>query len=75
MSEKYIMTDERLRGAIVNMHAHIGRKHRGSPLWSLVGNIFGHGSGVSAQICRQVGLDPYQLCGKAYLEPAKETES
>lgn len=29
-----------------------------APLWSRVGNLFGHGSGYSIAICRKYGFNP-----------------
>lgn len=32
------------------------------PFWSIVGKYTGHGSGYSAQLCKQLGFDPEAPC-------------
>lgn len=59
---------------IANVHAMVSRKYRGVPLWSMVGHIFGHGSGYSIEICISAGLDPHQKVGKA-LKPLPKKEA
>ena len=34
-----------------------------APRWSHVGDVLGHGSGVSAAICTALGVDPHELVG------------
>lgn len=50
------------RKIIINVHAMVNWKplYRGSPLWALVKDITGHGSGNSCEICRSANLDPDQ---------------
>lgn len=42
----------------VYLHMRDQRRWRGSLLWSWVGAVTGHGSGYSAQICKELGWDP-----------------
>jgi len=58
----------RIQGAqarliIKNVHALVRHKFRGASLWSLVGQITGHGSGYSYDICKSANLNPNQCCG------------
>lgn len=48
---------------IKNVHALVRHKFRGASLWSLVGQITGHGSGYSYDICKSANLNPNQCCG------------
>jgi hypothetical protein len=57
------LTGETARVVIVNCHSLLRHKYRRFPLWSLVGDITGHGSGYSIEVCKSAGLDPNQLCG------------
>lgn len=56
------------RVIILNCHSLMRRRFMGSPLWSMVGQITGHGSGYSIQICKTANLDPMQVCGKGMLK-------
>lgn len=53
---------------IINCHAMLRHKFKQVPLWSLVGNITGHGSGNSIEICRSANLDPNQSAGVQQLQ-------
>ena len=66
-SEPLRMRGENARIIIENAHALLRRKFRGSPLWSMVGQLTGHGSGYSHAICESANLDPGQLCSSAPL--------
>ena len=39
-----------------------------APLWSHVGGVLGHGSGVSQAICRVLALDPDRMVGCVYCD-------
>jgi hypothetical protein len=43
-----------------NVHSLLqkNRKYARSPNWALVSDVTGHGSTISAQICREIGWDP-----------------
>lgn len=56
------MSGKNARMIIINCHTYLGRKFKGSPLWSLVSSITGHGSGYSYEICVSANLDPMQPC-------------
>ncbi len=55
------------RIVIINAHALLRHKYRGVPLWCMVSDLTGHGSGYGAQICRSANLDPMQNCGAKQL--------
>lgn len=64
MSEPcFQLSPARLRCTISALNRLLGRKYKGSPLWSLVSDVFGHGSTESTNICRLAGLNPCQPCG------------
>jgi hypothetical protein len=54
-----------LRRAIVRASREFGA----GPMWSHVGSMTGHGSGVATAICVALGLDPDQHAGR---EPGEE---
>lgn len=41
------------------------KKYRGLPLWSFVGELTGHGSGYSRDICMANGWNPVQSADKS----------
>lgn len=55
---------------IQNCHSLLrsGERYRGMSLWSMVGDITGHGSGYSVDICRTANLDPHQPCNVKKLQ-------
>ncbi len=65
------ISGETARIIIKNSHVLLRHKMRRSPLWSMVGQITGHGSGYSWQICESANLDPGQNCGVAHLRDLK----
>ncbi len=52
----------RLTQVIINCHRVLRGKYKSSPLWALVGDVTGHGSQYSREICIQSNLDPDQSC-------------
>lgn len=58
-----LISGEVARIIIVNSYALLRHKFRGTPLWSMVSQITGHGSGYSYIICDSAGLDGGQTCG------------
>jgi hypothetical protein len=62
------ISGENARIVITNCYYYLRTKFKGYPLWSMVGNITGHGSGYSYEICKSANLDPNQLCGKVKLQ-------
>lgn len=62
------MEGQNARAIIKNCHALLRHKFRGSPLWSMVSQITGHGSGYSHEICKSANLNPSQECGRKALE-------
>lgn len=61
------ISGEPARIFIMNSHSMLKQKFANSPLWSLVGQLTGHGSGYSIEICKSANLDPMQMCGRAEL--------
>lgn len=59
---EHVIAGSRLRLLIGNSHRLLRRKYRGSPLWALVSDLTGHGSTISAEICKQAEYDPNQMC-------------
>jgi hypothetical protein len=59
------MSGDEARTIILNCHRLLGKtqRFRGVPLWGLVSQVTGHGSGFSADICVSANLDPQQKCG------------
>jgi hypothetical protein len=57
------ISGETARIIIVNCHALLRHKFRRTPLWSMVSQITGHGSGYSWEICKSANLDGGQNCG------------
>lgn len=55
------------RIVIINAHAMLRRRYKQIPLWCLVSDLTGHGSGFSADVCRSANLDPLQNCGAKQL--------
>jgi len=45
-----------------------GQQFVGLPLWSAVSEFTLHGSTISGELCRQVGLDPGQVVGNGPLK-------
>lgn len=68
----HAITGSRLRVLIINAHRLLGRKYRGSPLWSLVSDLTGHGCTVSTEICQSVNLAPCQPCGGKELRESND---
>lgn len=62
------------RTIIKNCHALLRNKYRGFSLWSMVGDITGHGTGYSIEICRSANLDPHQLCSVEILRDCEATQ-
>jgi hypothetical protein len=57
------LTPERQRCCLVNAINMMTKRHKRSvPLWSLVGEITGHGSGYSILICVANKWNPNQQC-------------
>ena len=52
---------EVLRHVIVSCARPARRPRTGRPRWSVVGQVTGHGSGYSAELCRWAGVDPSEL--------------
>ena len=52
---------------ISNAHRILKHKYKGLPLWVLVRDLWGVGSARAADIAREAGYDPHQVCGKHYL--------
>lgn len=48
------------RAIIVNVKNLVYRQYKNTPLWSLVSDITGHGSGYSRDVCKSANLDPNQ---------------
>lgn len=67
---KHSISGNRLRALVINAHQLLGKRYRGSPLWSLVSDLTGHGSTVSCDICTSVNLNPCQPCGGNKLSDA-----
>jgi hypothetical protein len=40
-------------------------KYEEFPLWSIVGHMTGHGSGVSSALCKSLGFDPWAIPAQA----------
>lgn len=55
-----LITGEVARTVIKNA-ARLTQKFKGSPLWSLVSQITGHGCGNSIKICESANLDPNEI--------------
>lgn len=53
---------------ILNVHRIVRHKFRRIPLWSLVSDVTGHGSGYSYDICLSANLDPNQYAGTRNLK-------
>jgi hypothetical protein len=62
-----VIESERLKCIIQNAHRLLKNKYRGQPLWVIVSELTGHGSQISAQLCRQCGLEPDAKCGSKSL--------
>lgn len=69
------MSGENARIIIKNTHQILRYKYRGVPLWVMVRDISGHGSGYSAEICRSANLDPEQMSGVAHLKDFKDPQA
>lgn len=61
------LSGETGRIVIINAQAMLRRRYNKTPLWCLVSDLTGHGSGYSIQICRSANLDPMQNCGAKQL--------
>lgn len=68
------MSGSNARTIIINCHAIMRNKFRGSELWSLVSQITGHGSGYSVEICKSANLDPFQPCGVKHLRDLSKSD-
>jgi hypothetical protein len=73
-NERLRMSGDEARTIILNCHRLLGKKlpFVGSPLWSLVSQVTGHGGSFSADICVSANLDPQQKCGAKSLVDFKE---
>lgn len=60
MSESNWTPDALVKKAIQHLRKRKPKNGRGYvyPLWKRVADLFGHGSGYSAEICRRYGFDP-----------------
>lgn len=70
-----VITGPSLRCLIQNAHRLLRHRFRRSPLWSLVSQLTGHGSGVSRRICQSVNLDPDQDAGAKTLKDFQPPEN
>jgi len=61
--KEHVIAGRRLTCAIANCHRMLRHRYRKSPLWALVSDITGHGSGHSIEICLQCGYDPHGSAG------------
>lgn len=68
------ISGETARIIIANCHAIMRHRFRQVPLWSLVGQITGHGSGNSIAICNSANLDPHQSAGVKTLRAIPNTD-
>jgi len=71
MNSELRISGDTARLIIANVHGFAPRRFRGSPLWSLVSHITGHGCGFSQEICISANLDPHQRCGSGRLADCK----
>lgn len=55
-----LITGIQARTIILNVHALVRGNYKSCPLWVLVRDITGHGSGVCIEICKSTGLDPHE---------------
>jgi hypothetical protein len=55
------LSNERMASLLNNACHMLKRTELNVPLWSIVGGLTGHGSGYSAKICKEAGLDPFQI--------------
>lgn len=62
------LTPSRLFCLISNAHSN-WRCKCGTPLWGLVGSLFGVGSLEARRLCLIAGLDPDQSAGSKQLRP------
>lgn len=58
--EELLIHGKAARAIIINVKNIIWRKYSKIPLWSLVADITGHGSGYSISICLSANLNPHQ---------------
>jgi hypothetical protein len=64
MANSDFSTPEAMREILARVVEYAGRNSiKRVPRWSHVGSITGHGSGYSADICREFGADPDELVG------------
>jgi len=56
MAGLHELSDEELIRRAVTSAGH--GSHKGAPMWSEVGAVFGLGSGYSSDLCRRFGVDP-----------------
>lgn len=63
-----LIQGETARLIILNVHRIVRHKFRRIPLWSLVSDVTGHGSGYSYDICLSANLDPNQYAGASNLK-------
>ena len=58
--EQKLNPDALVKKAIQHLRRRKPKNGRGYvyPLWKRVADLFGHGSGYSAEICRRYGFDP-----------------
>lgn len=63
----FVIEGARLRSLIENAHRLLGKRFKGEPLWSLVSTLTGHGSTMSCELLKSVGLDACQPCGSKKL--------
>lgn len=50
----------KLEIVLINAHTRLGKKYRGSPLWTFVADMCGTGSTTSTEIAKALGWDPHQ---------------
>lgn len=55
-----IPDNELLQRVIRNLYKRC-RSHEKLPLWSIVADKFGLGSGYASELCRRFGLDPDEM--------------
>lgn len=53
--------EDLVKRAISSLRRSKSRRTRPTPLWSRVGQLFGHGSGYSIAICVKYGFDPDEI--------------
>lgn len=62
------ISGEAAREIITNVKNITWRRYLKAPLWSLVADITGHGSGYSISVCLSANLNPHQLISSKPLQ-------